>query len=94
VGFAKVAAQQANLQALRIVVLNGWRVSGLSTEHSGHDAAEEDVAKSVAEILDALPRLGELDLSRSLMESWARVVEICAGLKQLRVLKLGYVSAF
>ena len=89
VGFARVAAQQANLRGLSIVVLAGWGVSGLASK----DVAEEDVAGGVAvaqieELKQMLPGVIELDLGRNLIERWGEIVKICMGLEKLRILKL------
>lgn len=99
VGFAKVAAQQANLKGLQIVVLSRWQVAGLSVRQmEGPLAAEatrttarEGVLGTIDEIRNVLPRVTELDLGKNLLERWSVVLDICAGLPRLKSLKLRFV---
>jgi tubulin-specific chaperone E len=86
VGFERIRQQQAVLQNLRIVLLDGLCVLGITLDR--HDpnarvAAQEAVAQTC-------PDLFELDLGWNLLETWADVAEICLPLKKLQVLKVRY----
>lgn len=85
VGFERIRKQQALLQELKIVVLDGLRIRG----RGAGDGAE--VVRFQDEIASACPNITELDLSRNLFESWRDVAEICLPLKRLRTLKARYV---
>ena len=89
IGFEKVAAQQALLGELRVVVLDGGRVAGLTV--AGEDEGlmrGRDWEGLVDEVRGTCGSIVELDLSRNLMEGWGSVVGICAGLPKLRKLVL------
>jgi hypothetical protein len=84
VGFEKIRKQLAELQELKIVLLDGLRVSGvLSCEESPKKRQEE-----LERIETACPKIVELDLSRNLLRQWVDVYDICRQLKQLSSLKL------
>ena len=84
VGFERIRKQQAVLQELKIVVLDGLRICGVGKG--------VDVAQVQNEIFSTCPNITELDLSRNLFEDWKDVADICASLKKLRSLKARYVS--
>ncbi|KAG4441200.1 hypothetical protein IFR05_003318 [Cadophora sp. M221] len=74
VGFDKIRAQQARLHELKIVLVDGQRVS---------------IAESSAlEILTVCPKIEELDLSRNIFDSLAEVARICTELESLKSLRL------
>jgi tubulin-specific chaperone E len=79
VGFERIRQQQALLHELRIVLLDGLRIQGLG--------ARTEVRKVQEEIESTCPSITELGLSRNLFEDWKDIVDICAPLKKLRVLK-------
>jgi hypothetical protein len=84
VGFEKIREQLAELQNLRIVLLDGQRVAGVLKYDS-------DVAKrndELRKIEQTCPKIAELDLSRNQLYRWQDVRDICKQLKQLRRLKL------
>jgi tubulin-specific chaperone E len=83
VGFERIRKQQALLQELKIVVLDGLRIRG--------NGDEAEVARLPDEIANTCPSITELDLSRNLLENWSDVAEICSPLKKIRVLKVRYV---
>ncbi|KAL5314003.1 hypothetical protein ACEPPN_018427 [Leptodophora sp. 'Broadleaf-Isolate-01'] len=74
VGFDKIRAQQARLHELKIVLVDGQRVS----------IAE----RSTLEIRTVCPKIEELDLSRNLFDSLAEVAKICTELESLKSLRL------
>lgn len=86
VGFEKVARQLANLQELRIVLLDGLGIAGVTAQpfvtHS------ESSLQSFRRLGEQMLKIQELDISRNLIEEWADVLGICAQLKSLRILKL------
>ena len=84
VGFEQIRKQQALLQDLRIVVLDGLRIRGID------DEAERGRLRD--ELASVCPTIMELDLSRNLFEHWKEVADICLPLNKLRVLKARYVS--
>lgn len=85
VGFDKIRKQLAELQELRIVLLDGLRVAGVL---SSYDQPEDEVKKSAQDIAATCPKIIELDLSRNLLSRWRDVWEICKQLKQLKRLKM------
>jgi hypothetical protein len=88
VGFEKIRKQLAELQALRIVLLDGTRIQGVLTGQGGPKEYEEELRR----IRETFPRVVELDLSRNLLRNWTEVENICKQLKDLRTLKLKYAS--
>ncbi|RAL12452.1 putative tubulin-specific chaperone [Aspergillus homomorphus CBS 101889] len=85
VGFDKIRRQLAELQELKIVLLDGLHVAGVL----GHLATPEEVEAAYDEIERTCPKITELDLSRNLLTSWRDVARICERLKLLKSLKLG-----
>lgn len=76
-GFDKIARQQAQLQNLRIVVLDGMLLK--------HDIASSDA------LLQTCPSITDLDLGRNLLETITEIADVCAQLNNLCSLKLKYV---
>ncbi|KAH7330097.1 hypothetical protein BKA65DRAFT_50476 [Rhexocercosporidium sp. MPI-PUGE-AT-0058] len=74
VGFDKIRAQQARLHELKIVLVDGQRVS----------LAE----RTPSEIRTVCPKIEELDLSRNLFDNIAEVARICIELESLKSLRL------
>ena len=86
VGFEQIRQHQAALQNLRIVLLDGLRISGITLgrkDPAATSAAQEAVAQTC-------PELVELDLGWNLLETWTAVAEICLPLKNIQVLKVRY----
>lgn len=77
VGFDHVRRKLAQLQELKIVILDGMRI----------DCAAREGEDSVA---DTCPRVVQLDLSRNLFESLIPIMCICRDLSALRKLSLKY----
>ncbi|KAJ9214382.1 hypothetical protein DTO166G4_4006 [Paecilomyces variotii] len=84
VGFEKIRKKLAELQELRIIILDGLRISGLLA----NDVAPEQREKAVEDIEKTCPRIVELDLSHNLLQRWADVRDICRPLKKIKLLKL------
>ncbi|CEO60132.1 hypothetical protein PMG11_04772 [Penicillium brasilianum] len=85
VGFDKIRKQLAELQELRIVLLDGLRIAGVL---SSYEQPEAEVREAAKEIATTCPKIEELDLSRSLLSSWRHVWDICNQLKALKKLKV------
>ncbi|GAB1216300.1 hypothetical protein ATERTT37_005513 [Aspergillus terreus] len=84
VGFDKIRKQLAELQELKIVLLDGLRVAGVLAQ----EASLEQYDAALQEIQQTCPNIMELDLSRNLINRWKEVSCICSRLKRLRKLKL------
>lgn len=82
-GFEKIARQQAQLQNLRIVVLDDLLVRGYKSDDITHENGLDN-------IVETCPNITELDLGRNLFESLSEVSEICDRLPNLKTLKLEY----
>lgn len=82
VGFERIRKQQAILNELKIVLLDGLRI-----ESAGSQAEVERVGEEIA---STCPYITELDLSRNLFEHWKDVADICGSLQKLRILKARY----
>lgn len=85
VGFDKIRKQLAELQELRIVLLDGLRVVGVLETYSQAQVFHSEEAQKIGE---TCPKITELDLSRSLLSRWRDVWDICNQLKYLKKLKL------
>lgn len=83
VGFERIRKQQALLQELKIVLLDGLRIQGVSGE-TEFEKVQDEIAKTC-------PSIVELDMSRNLFEHWEDVALICTPLGNLRILKARYV---
>ena len=86
VGFERIRQQQAVLQNLRIVLLDGLFLSRITLKR--HDSAATAAAQEA--VAQTCPDLVELDLGWNLLETWTDVAEICLPLKSLQVLKARY----
>lgn len=85
VGFDKIRKQLAELQELRIVLLDGMRIAGVL---SSYEQPASEVLEAAKGIATTCPKIEELDLSRSLLCSWRHVWDICNSLKELKKLKV------
>lgn len=89
VGFEKVAQQLANLQELRIVLLDGSCIAGAAAlPASIHQINFQNQVRRIGELE---LKIRELDLGRNLLEDWADVLGICTQLTFLCALKLKFV---
>lgn len=77
IGFDKIRQQQARLNELKIVILDGLRIDRAS-----------DPSLQEKSIRDVCPKVVDLDLSRNLFTSLEEVVGICSQLEVLRGLRL------
>lgn len=85
VGFEKIRRQLAELQELKIVLLDGLRIAGVLEEES-YD--EPKYSEELQKIERTCPKITELDLTRNLIYRWRDVHDICKQLKKLKSLKL------
>lgn len=85
VGFDKIRRQLAELQELRIVLLDGLRVVGVLPSYEQDQDSDSDAARQIGL---TCPKIIELDLSRSLLSRWSDLWQICNQLKHLKRLKL------
>lgn len=81
VGFEKIARQQAQLQNLRIVVLDDLLVKA-------YDESNTSSEDSLDRILETCPNITDLDLGRNLFETLSEISEICDRLPKLKFLRL------
>ncbi|KAF3895105.1 Tubulin-specific chaperone E [Trichophyton interdigitale] len=84
VGFDEVRKQLAALHELRILILDGLRINGVLAGPDVSDNREKELEK----IKHTCPKVMELDLSRNLIRRWCEIVDICAQLPELKILKL------
>ncbi|KAL4742495.1 hypothetical protein BDV11DRAFT_12320 [Aspergillus similis] len=84
VGFDKIRKQLAELEELKIVLLDGLRVAGVLAQ----EASREQIEKARGEIERTCPKIVELDLSWNMLTKWKDVSDICGPLRRLRLLKL------
>ncbi|KAF2842286.1 tubulin-specific chaperone-like protein E, partial [Patellaria atrata CBS 101060] len=94
VGFDKIRRQLADLQGLRIVILDGLCITRpesrsfrQSISRLGSKSETGD-AVSPSDVKDVCPKVTELDLSRNLFEEWREVLTICEQLGNLRNLRV------
>lgn len=80
----------AKLHELRVVLLDGLCVAGLSARP--WDETAEARMHPLLQHQAQKFKIVELDLSRNLIETWAEVAGICSGLGNLKSLKLKYVA--
>lgn len=91
VGFDKIRKQLADLQELRIVILDGLCMARPEARLSSRAAEELSWSEGLTDISDTCPKTIELDLSRNLFEEWREVASICEQLPKLRSLRVEYV---
>ncbi|CAE7012373.1 hypothetical protein CFE70_002213 [Pyrenophora teres f. teres 0-1] len=83
IGFDKIRKQLAQLEELKIIILDGLcMVRPEARGSSWMDGGEK------RDIADACPKAVELDLSRNLFEDWREVAAICEQLPGLRSLRV------
>ncbi|KKK16211.1 hypothetical protein AOCH_003715 [Aspergillus ochraceoroseus] len=84
VGFDKIRKQLAELEELKIVLLDGLRVAGVLAQAAETERRE----KAGKEVEQTCPKIVELDLSRNLLASWTDLADICRRLGRLKLLRL------
>ncbi|KAL2794756.1 hypothetical protein BJX66DRAFT_303101 [Aspergillus keveii] len=84
VGFDKIRKQLAELEELKIVLLDGLRVAGVLAQEAGR----EQIEAARREIERICPKITELDLSRNLFTAWENVADVCGSLERLKLLRL------
>jgi hypothetical protein len=84
VGFEKIARQQAQLQNLRIVVLDDLLVKA-------YDEKNITLEDNLDKILETCPNITDLDLGRNMFETLSEISDICDRLPNLKFLRLEYV---
>jgi hypothetical protein len=84
VGFDKIRRQLAELEELKIVLLDGLRVAGVLAQEAGR----EHIEAARREIERICPKITELDLSRNLFTAWENVADVCGSLERLKLLRL------
>jgi hypothetical protein len=89
VGFDKIRKQLANLQELRIVILDGLCIARPIARLKGRrkEDGTEVWPEDLSDVKDACPKTTELDLSRNLFEEWREVASICEQLERLKSLR-------
>ena len=83
VGFDRIKKQLAELQELKIVLIDTLCVKAISLKPESIQQAQDELSRTC-------PKIQELDLSRNLIESWDEVADICQPLKHLKILRVGY----
>ncbi|KPI41945.1 Tubulin-specific chaperone E [Cyphellophora attinorum] len=83
VGFDKITQQMSKLENLKIALIDQLGVAGLQTP----DAVTDDLNDAQQRLSSTCPNISELDLGWNLFESWQDIIDACAPLRSLRVLK-------
>ncbi|KAF2496047.1 tubulin-specific chaperone-like protein E [Lophium mytilinum] len=90
VGFDKIRKQLADLNELKIVLLDGLRMSRpvASLKERLEATGEATWPEALTDIRETCPKIIELDLSRNLFEEWREVASICEQLDKLKSLRV------
>lgn len=88
VGFEKIRKQLAELQELKVVLLDGLRIAGILADESQDESRYSEELQKIGR---TCPKITELDLTRNLIYRWRDVHDICKQLKKLKSLKLKWV---
>ncbi|KAI5302418.1 hypothetical protein KEM56_000716, partial [Ascosphaera pollenicola] len=86
VGFDKIRQKMSELQELKIVLVDGYQVSGVLPDVVA--VLTEEYERELQNINKTMPKITELDLSRNLLDSWRQVNDICRCLPKLKSLRL------
>lgn len=84
VGFDKIRKQLAELEELKIVLVDALRVAGVLAQ----EASRAQIEDACSEIERTCPKIVELDLGWNLLTSWRDVADICGPLNRLKLLRL------
>lgn len=90
-GFEKIRRRLAELQELRIVLLDGLCITRQLSAFRGRAGVEAELA-SGTDVKDVSPKIIELDLSRNLFEEWREIAQICVQLENQRSLRVEYAA--
>jgi hypothetical protein len=89
VGFDKIRKQLAQLEKLTIVILDGLAMWRPEARRMGNEGSKlEGWISGAGDVIEACPKVVELDLSRNLFEEWREVASICEGLNSLNNLRV------
>lgn len=89
IGFEKIARQQSQLSDLRIVLLDGLVVQGVSPR----GVTREQIMFHQEELRHSCPNVTELDAGYNVIEKWNDVARVCVCFPKLQVLRAGYVHS-
>lgn len=89
VGFDKIRKQLADFHELRIVILDGLRMTEPKIPFSEEPSwVLSPPSSRLKDIKETCPKIIEVDLSRNLFEDWREIILICEQLNNLRSLKV------
>ena len=95
VGFDKIRKQLSELSELKILILDGLRMSrSIASLRERQKTGGSDLdawPAGLTDIRDASSKATELDVSRNLFEEWRGVASICEQLEKLKSLRAEYV---
>jgi tubulin-specific chaperone E len=80
VGFDKIQKQLSELSALKIVLVDSMKISGISDPTTSKVSAQQELA-------EVFPSITELDLGRNLFETWQDIADATVSFPKLRILK-------
>ncbi|KAL2395462.1 hypothetical protein ABEF95_000620 [Exophiala dermatitidis] len=83
VGFDKVQIQLSMLSDLKIVLVDELVVCGIAPR----GASREEIKVAHEELATTCPNIVELDVGWNVIETWQDIVDICAPLPKLKILK-------
>jgi tubulin-specific chaperone E len=92
VGFEKIRQRLADLQELKIVLLDGFRITRQLSAFRGRAWVKGELG-SGTDVRDVCPKVTELDLSRNLFEEWREIAQICLQLEYQRSLRVEQVHS-
>ncbi|EXJ58836.1 hypothetical protein A1O7_06266 [Cladophialophora yegresii CBS 114405] len=85
VGFDRIQQQLSVLADLKIVLVDELVVSGIAPR----GASQEDIRQAQQDLAQTCPNITELDLGWNVIETWQDVLDMCAPLPKLKILKAG-----
>ena len=75
IGFEKIRQQQAMLKELRIILVDGLCVQGITSQT--HRQIGKKKVLELKNIQATCRQVVELDISQNLLKSWPEIIEIC-----------------
>lgn len=89
VGFDRIRHELADLQALRVVILDKTCMSRPGVRAPSSVGCSRPIPSvHGSDVEETSPSIVELDLSRNLFEEWEEVIDICKQLRSLRSLRV------